>query len=68
MHPGALAERGGKKIVFVVKDDRVRAVEVSTGRTIGELVELRGVKAGERLVLNPGEKLKDGVAVALVKK
>jgi len=68
VHPGALAERGGKKTVFVVKDDRVRAVEVSTGRTIGELVEVRGVKAGERLVLNPGEKLKDGVAVSVAKK
>ncbi len=68
VHPGALVEGAGKKIVFVVKDDRVRALEVSTGRTIGELVEVRGVKAGERLVLNPGERLKDGGAVSVAMK
>ena len=68
VHPGALAERGGKKIVFVVSDDRVRAVHVSTGRTIGDLVEVQGVKPGERLVLNPGGKLEDGAPVALAKK
>ena len=68
VHPGAVVERAGKKIVFVVKGERVRAVGVSTGGPIGELVEVQGVKAGERLVLNPGDKLEDGTAVALVKK
>jgi RND family efflux transporter MFP subunit len=68
VHPGAVVERGGRKTVFLLKDDRVRAVEVSTGRTIGDLVEVRGVKSGERLVLNPGEKLKDGAAVSVAKK
>lgn len=68
VHPGALVGGAGKKIVFVIKDDRVRAVEVSAGRTIGDLVEVQGVKAGERLVLNPGEKLKDGATVWVAKK
>jgi RND family efflux transporter MFP subunit len=66
--PGAIVERGGKKMVFVLKDDRARAVEVTTGGRIGELVEVKGLNAGDRVVVAPGDKLKDGAAVAVAKK
>ena len=65
---GAIAERSGKKMAFVLKDDRVRAVEVATGGRIGELVEVKGLNPGDRVVVAPGEKLKDGAAVAVAKK
>jgi multidrug efflux pump subunit AcrA (membrane-fusion protein) len=68
VQPGAIVERGGKKLAFVLKDDHARAAEVTTGRKIGDLVEVQGLKAGERVVLNPGEKVKDGAAVAVAKK
>ncbi|MCG2583193.1 efflux RND transporter periplasmic adaptor subunit [Massilia sp. TS11] len=63
-----LAKRGGRDVVFVMKDDKLKETPVTTGRRIGELVELKGVRAGDKLVLNPGEKLADGMAVQLAKK
>ena len=66
--PGAIVERGGKKVVFVLKDDRARAVEVTTGARVGELLELKGLAAGDRVVVAPDDKLKDGAAVAVAKK
>jgi len=64
----AIAERDGRKIAFVIRDNRAHAVEVTTGRKLGDLVEVRGLKPGERVVLEPGEKLRDGAAVAVTKK
>ena len=68
VQPGAIVERDGKKMVFVLKDDKAHAVAVSTGRRVGDLVEVHGVKAGDRVVLNPNDKVKDGVAATAAKK
>lgn len=68
VQPGAIVERDGRKVVFALKDEKARAVEVTAGAKIGDLVEVRGVKAGERLVLAPNGKVQDGTAVAPLKK
>ncbi|KVV48149.1 hemolysin secretion protein D [Burkholderia territorii] len=64
----AVAERDGRPVVFVVKDDTVHAVPVTRGARIGELVAIRGVKPGDTVVLAPGAKLQDGAKVAVAKK
>jgi HlyD family secretion protein len=68
VQPAAIVERDGKKMVFLLKDDRAVAREITTGGKIGELVEIKGVKAGERVILSPSAKVKDGTAVAPLKK
>jgi len=68
VQPGAIVDRDGKKIVFQVKDDRARAVEVQAGGKVGELIEVRGLKAGEKLILAPGAQVHDGTAVSPLKK
>ena len=68
VQPGAIVERDGKKVAFVLKEDKARATPVTTGRRIGDLVEVQGLNAGDRVALNPGEKVKDGVAVVAAKK
>ena len=68
VQPGAIVERDGKKRVFVVRDGTVRTVEVVVGGKVGELVELTGVQTGDKLVLNPGDKIRDGIAVTAAKK
>ena len=68
VQPRAIVERDGRKVAFVVRDDRAHRTEVKTGRKLGDLVEVGGLKAGERVVLDPGEKVRDGAAVSVAKK
>lgn len=68
VQPAAVVERDGGKVVFQVKDDKARQVNVQTGRRIGDLVEVSGIAAGEKVVLGPSDKIKDGVSVSLSKK
>ena len=68
VQPGAIVERDGRKLVFAVRDEKAAAIEVTTGAKVGDLVEIRGVKAGERLILAPGAKVHDGTAIAPLKK
>lgn len=68
VQPSAVVERDGKKVVFAVRDGKARQVEVQTGRKIGELVEISGIEAGERVVLAPSGKIKEGTGVNLAKK
>ncbi|MES2297675.1 MAG: efflux RND transporter periplasmic adaptor subunit [Pseudomonadota bacterium] len=64
----ALATRAGQQVVFVVKDDKLRQVAVAPGRRIGELFEVAKLAAGDKVVLNPSDKLADGMQVASAKK
>jgi RND family efflux transporter MFP subunit len=68
VQPGAVVERDGRKVVFALKDDKARAVDVTTGGKVGDLVEVKGVKPGERVILAPADKVRDGTAVAPLKK
>jgi HlyD family secretion protein len=68
VQPAAIVTRDGKPVVFLFDADKVRQVPVSQGRKIGELVEVRGVKPGQKVVLAPDAKLQDGQAVSVAKK
>jgi len=69
VRPEAVAKRGEKSVVFVLdKESRVKEVAVTAGRKLGDLIEVTGVKAGDKVALSPPEKLRDGGAVALLKK
>src|SRR5260370_27869558 len=64
VNPGALANRGGREVVFVVKEGKLTEVPVETGAKIGDLVEIRrGPQPGEKVVLRPPEKLHGGSVV-----
>lgn len=67
--PAAVVERRGKKVVFLVKDDRVNEIPVTLGARAGDLVEVKsGVKAGDRVVSAPGENLRDGSRIRITEK
>lgn len=60
----AILERGGAKLVFVVDGDRVRAVTVILGESLGGGFVLKdGPKAGTKLVRNPPASLSDGQTI-----
>lgn len=67
VQPSAVVNRDGRKLVFRIDGDRVRAVQVAVGNPIGDQVAIDGVNPGDRLVLMPGEKLRDGSRVTVTK-
>ena len=51
----------GRSVVFVMHDDRVERRAVSVGTTTGDVTEvLSGVNAGERVIVDGPQTLKDG--------
>jgi RND family efflux transporter MFP subunit len=66
LNPGAVIERGGKRYVFVVASSKVKETPVRVGDKLGDmLVILEGVKAGDKVVLNPPKKLKNESKIAI---
>uniref|UniRef100_A0A831UGI1 Efflux RND transporter periplasmic adaptor subunit n=1 Tax=Geobacter metallireducens TaxID=28232 RepID=A0A831UGI1_GEOME len=69
VNPAAVAERGGRKVVFLVKGDRVAETPVTVGAKIGEMLEITaGVKPGDRIALKPLDKLKNGARIKTAEK
>lgn len=64
----ALVQRDGAAAVFVLRDGRAVRTAVTTGRAIGDLVQVTGVTAGEKVVLRPSERLDDGARVKVEQK
>lgn len=64
----AIVTREGRQLAFVVEGDKLREAAVSSGRKIGELLEVRGLKAGDKVVLAPAPALHGGQPVTLAKK
>lgn len=61
INSSAIIERDGKKFVFVIKNDKATESLITTGISIGEMTEvLSGLNIGDRIVLSPLNKLKDG--------
>ncbi|HEY1329695.1 MAG TPA: efflux RND transporter periplasmic adaptor subunit [Casimicrobiaceae bacterium] len=64
VNPGALTQRDGRSVVFVVRNDKAVAVPVTPGVKIGDATAIAGnLKSGEKAVLHPSETLVDGTAV-----
>jgi len=64
VNPDALAQRDGKTVVLVVRDNRAVEVPVMPGKRIADLTAIAGdVKASEKAVLKPAPELKNGALV-----
>jgi hypothetical protein len=61
-------ERDGVKMVYVVDDNRAHATVVQTGRAVGDMLEVRGVEIGKKVVLKPVDRLADGAALRVDQK
>ena len=69
LNPVAVLTRNGKKAVLLIKDGRAVETPVTLGPQIGDMVEvLGGVKAGEKVVLKPLNKVKGGDKVKVAEK
>lgn len=64
--PLALVERAAGKVAYVVKDGKAVETAVRTGAALGDALEVKsGLKPGDKVVLKPSEKLRDGAAVSV---
>ncbi|OPY00768.1 MAG: Macrolide export protein MacA [Syntrophorhabdus sp. PtaB.Bin047] len=62
----AVVERKGGKYLFIVKDGKAVMTAVTTGDVFGDMVELRsGAASGDRVVLSPPGRLKNGSRVKI---
>ncbi|MGH8850901.1 MAG: efflux RND transporter periplasmic adaptor subunit [Casimicrobiaceae bacterium] len=69
VHPDALAQRGGRTVLLVVRGDRVAEVPVTPGARIGDLTAIVGdAKSGEKAVLRPAPELEAGALIKLAPK
>jgi RND family efflux transporter MFP subunit len=66
LHQTTLVNLKNRKAVFLVKEDRVVDTPVNLGSPMGDMVEvLGGVKVGDRVVLNPSDRLKNGSRIKI---
>jgi len=68
VNPDAIVKRDGANVVFVVTDGHAQLAKVDVGAKLGDAVVVSGVKSGDKVVLKPHERLRDGMAVTLVQK
>lgn len=64
----ALITNNGVTTVFLVAKDRLKQVAVKTGATLGDLVEVSGVKPGDKVAISPLDKLKDQRKITMAEK
>jgi HlyD family secretion protein len=69
VRPEAVARRGERSVVYLVgENNAVKEVAVGTPRKLGDLLQVNHVKPGDKVVLNPPEKVRDGATVTFAKK
>ena len=69
VNPSAIVTRNGRKTVYLVKGSRVVETEIKAGAPVGDMVEvLAGVKAGDKIVLKPLDKMRDGKRIKTAEK
>ncbi|MBT9596454.1 MAG: efflux RND transporter periplasmic adaptor subunit [Vitreoscilla sp.] len=69
--PKALADRDGKKVVFRIgADNKLEMLPVTPGRSLGDAIEVApgALQRGDRIVLNPADKLAAGSSVSVASK
>ncbi len=60
----AVITRNGKKVVFVIQGDQITTTPVVLGEAVGSGIEVKsGLKDGDKVVLSPADKLKNGMKV-----
>jgi multidrug efflux pump subunit AcrA (membrane-fusion protein) len=56
----AVANREGKEVVFIVREEVVTKIPVTTGRTLGSFIEIKkGLSAGDKIIENISNEIHD---------
>ena len=69
LNPAAIRNHNGGTMVLLLKDSRVVETPVTVGPAIGDMmIVLAGVKAGDKIVIKPLDRLKNGDKVKVAEK
>jgi RND family efflux transporter MFP subunit len=69
MNPAAVVDRKDKKTVFLITENRAIETQVTLGEKLGDMVEvLSGVKTGDRIVLKPLDRMRNGQRIKILEK
>ena len=68
LNPAAIVIHNGRTGVSMVTGDRVKFTPVNVGIKLGDLLEVAGLKSGDKVVLKPLDKLKDGGRISFPEK
>ena len=68
VNPAAILSYEGREGVYLIKGDRVAFTPITRGAKLGNLVEVGGLKSGDKLAIKPLDKLKDGSKISLPEK
>jgi RND family efflux transporter MFP subunit len=62
----AIANRNGKQVVYIVREDKTIEIPIQTGKVLGDFVEIKsGLSTGDKVIENVNEEIKDGVKVKI---
>lgn len=68
VNPVAILGQGKDARVYRIVTGRVQAVPVTVGQKMGDLIEVHGLKVGDKLVVKPISRVKDGSRVKVSEK
>lgn len=68
LNPAAVVTRNGRSGVYLVVGDTVKFTPVTPGMKLGDLLEVAGVKSGDKVALKPLDRLNDGGRISFPEK
>jgi RND family efflux transporter MFP subunit len=68
LRPEAVVKRGARDVVYQVDDKGLAHETPVTTKKLGDMLEVTGVKAGDKVVVSPPEKMREGSATTIAKK
>jgi RND family efflux transporter MFP subunit len=69
INQSSVVNRKDQEKVFLIKENKAIETPVKLGAKIGDMVEvLDGIKVGDQIVLNPPDKLRNGLKIKAVEK
>lgn len=69
LNPAAVITHNNKNFVFLIKENRAVKTPITLGSKLEEMVEvLSGLKTGDRVVLKPLNKMRDGLRIKVAEK
>lgn len=68
VNPAVLAGQGATSHVFRIQDGKALKVPVRVGQKLGDLLEVTGLQPGDKLVLKPLDRMRDGLRLKVPEK